>query len=923
MEESHNIRKTTTFENIRNMKTTIKTQNMKKLLFLLLLFTGMVNAQIVNIPDANFKAKLLSASPSNTIAQNLSGSYFKIDANNDGEIQESEASQVRQLFTENSNISSLIGIKKFVNIVYLFCSNNQLNSLDISGLTNLFQCNCDFNLITSLNLNSLSSLQYLKCSNNLLPSLSLISLINLRYLYCENNQLTTLSVNSVFYLNILYCGNNLLSNLNVIGLDNLAFLHCNNNSLTNINLFGLISLQECDYSFNQITNINLSGLTNIINLNCSNNLLTNIDNASLNRIRILDCSFNQIPNLDISGSLSMLELNCSNNILTSLNVSLSTISKILCNNNQISSLNLTGLNNISELSCGNNLLQSLEVNGLTTLTELRCYDNQITTLDLTSLTNLGLLNCSNTLISNLNINSNQIYALFCNYNNLLTSIYMKNGRNELLSEFSNNPILEYICADETQLEDIQTKIISYGYANTCFVSSYCSFTPGGNFNTISGNIKYDGNNNGCDANDLTKSNVRVNISDGTNTGANFTNNTGNYTFYTQAGSFAITPVVENPTWFSFSPTTATIPFANNNNNTATQNFCITPNGIHPDLEVVLAPITPARPGFDATYELVYKNKGNQTLSGAVNLVFDDAKIDFVSAIPAVDNLAVNSLTWNYNNLLPFESRSIAVTLNVNSPVETPAVNIGDALNFTTAITPIAGDELPDDNTFTYNQTVVGSFDPNDITCLEGNSVAPTEIGKYLHYVINFENTGNFPAENVVVKTIIDPAKFDINSLQLLNTSNPVDARITGNVVEFIFEDIQLGGPGGHGHVLLKIKSKSNLVSGDNVAKSAGIYFDYNAPVDTGMATTVFQSLSNAIFDRDDSISVSPNPTSSKININSNFTIKSIELYDVQGRVLQTILNANKLDISEKTNGIYFLKITTEKGSKIEKVVKEY
>jgi hypothetical protein len=29
-----------------------------------------------------------------------------------------------------------------------------------------------------------------------------------------------------------------------------------------------------------------------------------------------------------------------------------------------------------------------------------------------------------------------------------------------------------------------------------------------------------------------------------------------------------------------------------------------------------------------------------------------------------------------------------------------------------------------------------------------------------------------------------------------------------------------------------------------------------------------------------------------------------------------------LDISDKTNGIYFLKITTEKGSKVEKLVKE-
>jgi len=61
----------------------------------------------------------------------------------------------------------------------------------------------------------------------------------------------------------------------------------------------------------------------------------------------------------------------------------------------------------------------------------------------------------------------------------------------------------------------------------------------------------------------------------------FTNASGYYSFYTQAGSFDITPSIENPTWFNFSPTTATIPFADNNNNTATQDFCIAPSGFSP------------------------------------------------------------------------------------------------------------------------------------------------------------------------------------------------------------------------------------------------------------------------------------------------------------------------------------------------------
>jgi uncharacterized repeat protein (TIGR01451 family) len=672
-----------------------------------------------------------------------------------------------------------------------------------------------------------------------------------------------------------------------------------------IGISSFTNLEYINFSFNFLPNaiIDFTSLVNLKEINASNTYISSLEVHDLVHLEKINGFATYINSINLSNLPSLnwlwLELGTFESLDISDSPNLTTL--YLFSNNNLSSLNLTGLTQLTTFFCVNNNFSNINLSGLESLTFFDCSYNNLTTLDISDL-NLLELNCSNNNLSNLNL---------------------KNGNYETYLNFSGNPNLQYICADDSQITDVQTKINIYGYSNTCSVSSYCSFTPGGNYNTITGNVKFDIDNNSCDANDLAKPNIRVNINDGANTGASFTSDTGNYSFFTQSGSFIVSPEIENPTWFTFSPTIATIPFANNNNNLATQDFCIAANGVHPDLEVVLAPIAPARPGFDATYKLVYKNKGNQTLSGSVNLVFDDAKTDFVSANPIVDNLAVNSLTWNYNTLLPFENRSIDVVLNVNSPLETPAVNIGDVLNFSATINPISGDELPADNTFAYNQTVVGSFDPNDITCLEGNSVAPSEIGEYLHYVINFENTGNYPAENVVVKTIVDTTKFDINSLQLLNTSNPVDARITGNVVEFIFENIQLGGPGGHGHILLKIKSKNTLVAGDAVAKSAGIYFDYNAPVDTGMVTTVFQSLSNTIFEKDDSINVSPNPTNGTININCNNNVKKMELYDVQGRVLETQIGETKtLDISEKANGIYFLKITTEKGSKVEKVIKE-
>ena len=89
---------------------------MKKLFYILILITGMTNAQIVNIPDVNFKAKLLAADVSNDTAYG-NGGYIKIDANNDGEIQVLEAQSIDSLNVNFSEIYDLTGVSSFNNLI--------------------------------------------------------------------------------------------------------------------------------------------------------------------------------------------------------------------------------------------------------------------------------------------------------------------------------------------------------------------------------------------------------------------------------------------------------------------------------------------------------------------------------------------------------------------------------------------------------------------------------------------------------------------------------------------------------------------------------------------------------------------------------------------------------------------------------------
>lgn len=883
-----------------------------------------MNAQIVNIPDSNFKAKLLQADVTNEIAYG-NNSFIKIDSNNNGEIEVSEALQVTKLFVNLSSIIDIEGIQAF---------------------TNLTQLNCSENGITFLDLNSLLGLTYLNCSNNVLTSIDVSQNTNLVELYCDHNQISVLDVQSNVNLQRIDCSVNVnISSLNLSNNSSLTFLDCSGNNLLSVlDLTQNTNLIHLSCTGNQMTMLDLSQNQNLEVLSCFNNQISNLNVSSCLNLKILECYDNELISLDVSQNVMLEELHCSTNQLTSLNVSQNTLlNTLICGANQISTIDLSSnlalvnldceINQITTIDtsqntllvsfgCGNNLISSLDLTNNTLLTSIACDNNLISAMDLSTNLLLGTLNCSHNLLTTLDISPlENLTNLYCGYNNL-TSLFLKNGNATTIVQFNENPNLNYICCNEEDIIAYQLSATAYGYA--CTVNSYCSFTPGGNYNTITGSTTFDSQNNGCDTNDTFQPNIKIHINDGTNQGATFTNSTANYNFYTQVGSFTISPDIENPSWFTPSPTSVTIPFANNNNNTTIQNFCIAPNGVHPDVEVVIAPITPARPGFDAIYKIVYKNKGNQALSGNIVFNYNDNILDFVTAsiLPDAQNLGI--LNWNYQNLLPFENRSFYVTLNVNSPQEIPAVNINDILNFQVAITSLNGDEITEDNSFSYNQTVVGSFDPNDITCIEGEVAPPSEIGDYLHYIINFENTGTAEAENIVVNVDVDESKFDINSMQLLNASHAVDARVKGNKAEFIFQEIWLD-TGGHGNVLLKIRTKNNLLEGESVTKQANIYFDYNFPIETNMAHTTFEILSSGNFEVDESITVFPNPTTSIINVSSDNHIQLVQLYDLQGRLLQTQIidaAATKLDMSNKTNGIYFLKITTENGVKVEKISKE-
>ncbi|SFN95078.1 conserved repeat domain-containing protein/Por secretion system C-terminal sorting domain-containing protein [Bizionia echini] len=827
-------------------------------------------AQIVNIPNSSFKYNLVNL---NCVDVDNDGvADFDADTNNDGEIQVSEAEAVVHLRLTSGNITSLIGIDAFSNLETLYIrSNTNLTSLDVTTLSNLTSLTSFQNGLTSINVNGLTNLTYLQVGFSQLTAIDLGGLTNLNELILNNNLLTTLDISS---------------------LTNLEILQCSTNQLTELDASGLLNLENLDVGANPLNTLNLSGLINLETLYCFSNSLTTLDASNLSSLSYLNCNFNPMTLLDINGSFNLIELQC--------------------RDTQLETINLDGLYNLREIYGDGSQFTELDVSMLPNLQALDLKNNQLETLNLSASSNITFLQLQN---------------------NQLKSMFLKNGSeftgSTLSFNFINNPNLEYICVDDFELDSILAKVDNYGYTN-CVVNSYCSFAPGGEFYTIQGESKLDTDSDGCNINDPIFPNLKFNMTDGNSTVTIISNATGDYSIPVQTGSQTITPILENPTYFTATPTSVIVNFPSDSS-PYNQDFCVLPNGIHNDLEIIILALEQARPGFDTDYKIIYKNKGNTELSGTVNLTFQDEVMDLISANPVADTQIVNELSWNFSNLLPFESREIKFTMNLNAPTEAPPLNVDDVLIFTATANPVSGDETPDDNEFILNQPVVNSFDPNDKTCLQGETITPEQVGEFVHYMIRFENTGTASAINVVVKDEIDTNKYDVSSLIPLNSSYEFVTRIKDdNVVEFIFENINLpfDDATNDGYVLFKIKTLESLTLGDTFSNDAEIYFDYNAAIITNdELTTVAENLSIQETELQSTVEIYPNPTSDFVHLKSVNPIESVVVYDIHGRQIQAFYvtgssNNTKINLVNHANGVYFLKIKTTIGVQTSKIIKQ-
>lgn len=226
---------------------------------------------------------------------------------------------------------------------------------------------------------------------------------------------------------------------------------------------------------------------------------------------------------------------------------------------------------------------------------------------------------------------------------------------------------------------------------------------------------------------------------------------------------------------------------------------------------------------------------------------------------------------------------------------------------------------------------IAAYDPNiksaqPVGYTDAHYISATD---YFDYKVQFQNTGNDSAVNIVVLDTLSP-HLDWSSIQLLSSSHPLIWKLNaGGILDVSFENIMLPDSMTNpvtsiGFFKFRIAQKANNPIGTIINNSASIYFDFSAPImtnttyheigsfphDSGTNTAVNSTLSRAI-----QVNVFPNPARDYINFELvGYTGKGIEfqVYDLQGRLIHTKRENSSfihLDRASSWNtGLYFYRI---------------
>lgn len=374
--------------------------------------------------------------------------YFKdswdyVDQNGDGIIQQSEADKITYLNIENleTTLSSLKGIENFRNLEYLYCSNQEFKTLDLTKLKKLKVFDCFYNKIEELHIEGLPELKEINISR-------------------DNENLKTISLKGIKKLLKFRCSSKYLTVTN-FEADSLKYLEC---------YFPVFKKMEnkVKSSLRHLELLSGDSLVNIQNYDKLTRFYAEDTNYA--EIIIEDISFENCPNLE--------SINCSGISLNAMYFKgLPKLYSLTCHRNNLTSIPVEDLTNLTVLDCGINKLDQIDVSGLTNLTGLSCNGNNLKSLDLKNLSKLNFLNCGYNKLTEITIDNQKDITRFNCSGNLFTSIYLKYLSKLTYLECGGSDNLETIILKNISLQDLriwESKSLKHICVDELLVSNYKS-----------------------------------------------------------------------------------------------------------------------------------------------------------------------------------------------------------------------------------------------------------------------------------------------------------------------------------------------------------------------------------------------------------------------------------------------------------------
>ena len=404
----------------------------------------------------------------------------------------------------------------------------------------------------------------------------------------------------------------------------------------------------------------------------------------------------------------------------------------------------------------------------------------------------------------------------------------------------------------------------------------------------------------------------------------FTDHNGFYDAYLMNGSYSLE--YNHPIKHHFSsPTTHPLSFSGSSQVDDDNHFKLTAIPGVNDMRVQLIPLGASRSWWsDWAYVVAdFRNVGTTYISDTCVLNFDPRLELTYASIPPTDTMA-GKLSWIFSNMAPYSRNEAFLFFSFNKSI--PNVSISDTLRFYAGIYLNGSDTFPIDNVDSTLNVVRGSHDPNDKVVQPMGKVRPAFVqeGNYLYYTIRFQNTGTAAANFVRIRDALSEDLL-IESFEMLSSSHDYRLEfINPDMVDFIFENINLPDSGTNfeqsmGYVSFRIKAVPTLEHGDVVENCAAIYFDNNQAVITNTTyTEIYEYLGlKETKNSENGLKLFPNPNRGSFRIllpSEHDSFARVRILDLSGR---TVTGFNNVPLQEHTilidglalkNGMYLLQV---------------